>query len=109
METFEDVQEQVAATVGAISELEQSAISTLLELGDSAFDLRGAISAAVAKEREFARTGGVNDNKAALRSLRQLLWQVRMLANAAKSVRDVAAGIDEDYAASGEAAKAVQP
>lgn len=108
METFEMVQEQVAATVGVIAELERSAIGTLLEVGDSIFDLRGAISAAAAKQQEFARTGGINDNKAALRSLRQLLWQVRMLANAASNVRDVAAGIAEDYAASGEAGKAVQ-
>lgn len=108
METFETVSEQLAATVSAISELERSAISTLLELGDSIFDLRGAISAAAAKEQEFARTGGINDNKAALRSLRQLLWQVRMLANAVNNARDVATGIAEDYAASVEAEKAVQ-
>lgn len=108
MEAFETVRQQVAETVSAIAELEQSAIGTLLEVGDSIFDIRGAISAAAAKEQEFARTGGINDNKAALRSLRQLLWQVRMLANAAKNVRDVAAGIAEDYAESGEAEKAVQ-
>lgn len=97
METIESVQEQVTAAVGAITEFEQSAVSTLLSVGDSIFDLRVAVADAAAKEQEFARTGGINDRKAALRSLRQLLWRVRMLDEAARTVRAVVDGIAEDY------------
>ena len=99
METIEQVQGQVIETGRLVIESERSATSTLLELGDSLLDLRLVIANAVAEEQEFARTGGVKDGKTAERNLRQLLWQMRMLANAANTARQVAAGIAEDYAA----------
>lgn len=99
MKTIEQVQDQVTETVRLVLKTERWAANTLMELSDSLSDLRLVIANAVAVEQEFARTGGVNDKKTADRNLRQLLWQIRMLSNAASTASQVAAGIAEDYEA----------